>query len=63
MSRRASFAATGTPALGPSSSVSARAYTGYYDGHKDSYLPLDVSSKAQAAALHINFAPIIKVDS
>src|SRR5207248_2891451 len=34
-------------------------YLGYYDGHKDSYLITDVSSKAQARALHVNFAASI----
>lgn len=31
-------------------------YNGYYDGHKDAYLITDVSSKAQARALHINYS-------
>jgi hypothetical protein len=31
-------------------------FQGYYDGHKDTFLVTDVSSKAQASALHINFS-------
>ena len=42
--------------LGPSSPVSQSAFEGYYDGHKDTYLITDVSSKAQAKALHINYS-------
>ena len=53
----AAAAATGGLSLGPSSSVNTRGYLGYYDGHKDAYLALDVSNKAQAAALHVNYAP------
>src|SRR5262249_1019306 len=29
------------------------------DGHKDGYVITDVSNKAQAKALHINFAPVL----
>ncbi len=50
-------ASSGAPTLGPSSRAQEPAYKGYYDGHKDTYLVLDISSKAQAAALHINYAP------
>ena len=31
-------------------------YLGYYDGHKDTYLVTDVSSKAQAKAMHVNYS-------
>jgi hypothetical protein len=53
------FAAGGTLALGPSSHVQAKVYKRYYDGHLDTFLALDVSNKAQAAALHINYAPLL----
>jgi len=53
------FASGGTLALGPSSHVQAKVYKGYYDGHLDTFLALDVSNKAQAAALHINYAPLL----
>src|SRR5262249_38432096 len=32
------------------------AYVGYYDGHKDTYLVTDVSSKSQASAMHVNYS-------
>jgi hypothetical protein len=50
------FAATGGLRLGPSSSASTRAFKGYYDGHKDTFFVTDVSSKAQATALKVNFS-------
>jgi hypothetical protein len=31
-------------------------FHGYYDGHKDTYLSTDVSSKAQAKMMHVNFS-------
>ena len=41
--------------LGPAVKKTKTAtYFGYYDGHKDAYLVTDVSSKAQAKAMHIN---------
>jgi hypothetical protein len=49
----------GSLLLGPASDVSQPAYQGYYDGHKDTYLITDVSSKAQARTLHINYAPAL----
>ena len=49
------YAASG-PAMGPAARVSRPAFTGYYDGHKDVYLNTDVSSKADAAAMHINYS-------
>jgi hypothetical protein len=52
-------AMTAGPAMGPVSRVTRPAFHGYYDGHKDTYLNTDVSSKTQAAAMHINYsAPI-----
>lgn len=45
--------------LGPSSQVSQPSFEGYYDGHKDRYLITDVSSKAQASALHVNYSAAI----
>jgi hypothetical protein len=48
--------------LGPSTQASEKSFLGYYDGHKDTYLITDVSSKSQATALHVNFsAPLAKV--
>jgi hypothetical protein len=42
--------------LGPSSPSSQPSYQAYYDGHKDTYLVTDVSSKAQAKAMGINYS-------
>jgi hypothetical protein len=46
--------------LGPAKgSGMLKSYLGYYDAHKDSYVITDVSSKSQAAALHINYSAAI----
>ena len=42
--------------MGPSGSISQPAFHGYYDGHKVTYLSTDVSSKSQAAAMHVNYS-------
>src|SRR5262249_17884582 len=42
--------------LGPTVKSKTATYLGYYDGHKDTYLVTDVSSKAQATAMHINYS-------
>ena len=56
------YAASGPLLLGPASQTPQLTYKGYYDGHLDSYLITDVSSKAQATALHANYsAPLGKV--
>lgn len=52
----ASHAGTGNLQLGPESMTSQPTFEAYYDGHKDAYLVTDVSSKAQAAALHANYS-------
>ena len=49
------YAASG-PAMGPSARILRPAFHGYYDGHKDTYLNTDVSSKTEAAAMHINYS-------
>jgi hypothetical protein len=46
--------------LGPETHTQLSLYQGYYDGHKDGYVITDVSSKSQAAAMHVNFAATIK---
>ena len=45
--------------LGPASHGTFAVYKGYYDGHKDGYVITDVSSKSQASAWHVNFAPVL----
>jgi len=42
--------------LGPASHKGFSVYQGYYDSHKDGYVITDVSSKSQAAALHVNYS-------
>jgi hypothetical protein len=51
--------AAGGPMMGPSTHVSRAAFHGYYDGHKVIYLNTDVSKKADAAAMHINYSATI----
>jgi len=50
------YASGGPLLLGPASHTQQATYEAYYDGHKDAYLITDVSSKAQATALHINYS-------
>ncbi len=52
----AAVAGDGGPRMGPASSIRHVSFLGYYDGHKDTYLNLDVSSKAAAAAMHVNYS-------
>jgi hypothetical protein len=42
--------------LGSASHVSQKAFRAFYDGHKDTYLITDVSSKSQASVLHVNYS-------
>jgi hypothetical protein len=51
----AAYAAGGLP-LGPAGHASITTFKGFYDGHKDTYVVTDVSSKAQAKALHVNYS-------
>jgi hypothetical protein len=46
--------------LGPTTHKQLVQYQGYYDGHKDGYVITDVSNRAQASMLHVNFAPVLK---
>jgi len=56
----AAFAALAAPPMmGPPAETSRPAFHGYYDGHKDTYLNTDVSSKAEATAMHINYSPVL----
>jgi hypothetical protein len=48
--------AAGGPMMGPTTHISRPAFHGYYDGHKVTYLNTDVSNKADAAAMHINYS-------
>src|SRR2546429_7037148 len=44
------------PIMGPATSIKRPAFHGYYDGHKDTYLNTDVSSKSDATTMHINYS-------
>jgi len=48
------------PKMGPTTTIKRAAFHGYYDGHKDTYLNTDVSNKADARAMHVNYAPVLK---
>lgn len=52
-------AGSGPLMLGPATQHAQPTFKAYYDGHKDAYLVTDVSSKAQATAMHINFSAAI----
>ena len=58
----AAFAGGGgrLPHLGPVAKKRMPMFKAFYDGHKDTYLVTDVSSKTQASAMHINFAPALR---
>jgi hypothetical protein len=47
------------PVMGPASKISRPAFHGFYDGHKVTYLNTDVSSKADANTMHINYSATI----
>ena len=56
-SAAAAYAAMSTgPIMGRASRIARPAFHGYYDGHKDTYLNTDVSSKGDAKAMHINYS-------
>jgi hypothetical protein len=55
----AAYAGDGTMAMGPAGHVERAAFHGFYDGHKVTYLNTDVSSKAEAKAMHINYSPLL----
>jgi len=48
------------PRMGPATTISRKAFKGYYDGHKDIYLSTDVSTRAEAKSMHVNYAPVLK---
>jgi hypothetical protein len=48
------------PRMGPQTTVKRPAFHGYYDGHKDTYLNTDVSDKAEATMMHVNYSPVLK---
>jgi hypothetical protein len=50
----------GLPHIGKAKLTKQPVYRGYYDHHIDTYLITDVSSKAQAQAMHINYSAELK---
>ena len=50
----------GLPNIGNAKMTAEPVYKGYYDHHIDTYLITDVSSKAQAQALHVNYSAELK---
>ena len=48
------------PRMGPQTKITRPDFHGYYDGHKVTYLNTDVSVKAAATTMHINYAPGLK---
>jgi hypothetical protein len=52
--------ATGGPMMmGPTHTISQKAFKGYYDGHFVTYLSTDISSKREATMMHINYSASI----
>jgi hypothetical protein len=46
----------GLPNIGSPKKTAERVYRGYYDHHIDRYMLTDVSNKAQAKAMHMNYS-------
>ncbi len=44
-------------AVSSGATVASNVVAGYYDAHQDTYISTDVSTKSQASAMHINYAP------
>jgi len=49
-------ATTAAPVMGPAKKISRPAFQGYYDGHKDTYLNTDTSTKADAKMMGVNYS-------
>ena len=53
------YGAGGPMMMGPSHSIQQSSFMGYYDGHRDTYLSTDISSKAEAKAMGIAYSASI----
>ena len=53
------YAASGPMMMGPTHTIAQTAFKGYYDGHFVTYLSTDISSKAEARMMHINYSASI----
>jgi hypothetical protein len=56
----AAAATGGLPNIGKPKMTGQPVYKGFYDGHDDTYLITDVSSKSQAKAMHVNYSAELK---
>ena len=56
----AAAAGGGLPNIGKPSMKAQAVFKGYYDGHIDTYVITDVSSKSQAQSLHVNYSAALK---
>ncbi len=52
----AALADSGPGMMGPQHRTSVPSFLGYYDGHKDTFLGPDTSSRSEATMEHINFS-------
>jgi len=52
----AAASGSGLPNIGPAKMTSEPVYKGYYDHHIDRYMLTDVSNRAQATAMHMNYS-------
>ena len=50
----------GLPNIGQPTMAAQPVYKGYYDHHVDTYLITDISAKAQAKAMHVNYSAELK---
>jgi hypothetical protein len=50
----------GLPNIGSPKKTAEPVYRGFYDHHVDKYMLTDVSNKAQAKAMHINYSAALK---
>ncbi len=50
---------SGLPHIGSPKMTAEPVYKGYYDKHIDTYMLTDVSNKAQAKAMHINYSALL----
>src|SRR5215471_6200828 len=55
----AAYATGGPMMMGPTHTIKQKAFKGYYDGHFVTYLSTDISSKAEAKMMHVNFSASI----
>jgi hypothetical protein len=60
MAAAAAAATGGLPNIGKPKMTGQPVYKGYYDGHIDTYLITDVSSKSQAKATGVNYSATLK---